>query len=123
MDSATETGRMLYCIPMMVETQKEPLGKYCFGSCGKILISGAIEIEEVGPCWVCIQDDCPYETGHTEVIGTSEVTGEPVCIRGLEIADSSAAYFGKGYEEITATELLKLNDLDLIDAYYKSLSL
>jgi hypothetical protein len=83
MPDAHDSATKLYCIPMMVKTQKEPLDKYCFGSCGKISM-GAIEIAEVGPCWVCTHDDCPHEKGHTDIIGSSGMTGEPVCIRGLE---------------------------------------
>lgn len=75
---------LLYCIPMMIESQKQPIDKHCFGDCGKISMGGAIDIDEVGPCWVCTHEDCPHEKGHTEVIGTSDMTGDPVCIRGLQ---------------------------------------
>ena len=80
-------SKKLYAIPMMVETQKEPLKRYCFGSCGKISLGGVINIDEVGPCWVCSHDDCPYEKAHTEIIGSSEATGDLFCVRGLELKD------------------------------------
>lgn len=80
----TDNVTTLYCIPMMVETQKKPLDEHCFGDCGKISMGGAITIDEIGPCWVCTHEDCPHEKGHTEIVGSSEMTGEPVCIRGLE---------------------------------------
>jgi len=74
---------LLYAIPMMIESQKEPLEKHCFGDCGKISMSGCIDIPEVGPCWVCTHSDCQHEKGHTEPLGTSHMTGEEMCIRGL----------------------------------------
>ena len=74
--------KILYAIPMMIASQKSLLDKYCFGSCGKIKL-GAIDIQEVGPCWICAETNCPYEKGHTEIIGTSEISGESVCIRGM----------------------------------------
>ena len=79
-DSAVE----LYAIPMLIESQKGPLDRYCFGSCGKISMSGAIDIAEVGPCWVCTHANCEHEKGHTNIIGSSGMTGDPVRIRGLE---------------------------------------
>ena len=84
MPSASDSAVELYAIPMLYETQKEPLDKYCFGSCGKISISGVIDIPEVGPCWVCTHADCKHEKGHTDIIGASGITGEPVRVRGLE---------------------------------------
>lgn len=74
----------LYCIPMMIESQKQPIDNHCFGDCGKISMGGAIDIGEVGPCLICTHEDCPHEKGHTEVIGISDMTGDPVCIRGLQ---------------------------------------
>jgi len=74
---------LLYAIPMMAESQKEPIEKHCFGDCGKISMFGAIEVDEVGPCWVCTHADCPYEKGHTDALGTSGMTGDEVCIRAL----------------------------------------
>lgn len=82
--AAHDNSVTLYAIPMMISSQKEPLDKYCFGSCGKISMGGAIEIDEVGPCWVCTEKDCPHEKGHTDILGSSGITGEPVCIRGLK---------------------------------------
>lgn len=74
----------VYAIPMMVETQKAPLDKHCFGDCGKISMGGSIIIDEVGPCWVCTHEECPHETGITDAIGTCEMTGDVVHIRGLK---------------------------------------
>ena len=82
--AAHDEQTTLYCIPMMFESQIKPLDDHCFGDCGKISMAGAIDIDEVGPCWVCTQAECQYEKGHTEIIGTSQMTGDPVCIRGLE---------------------------------------
>jgi len=79
---------MLYAIPM-IDSQRPLIDKYCFGICGKLSLSGAIEIKEAGGyCWVCLHKECSYEKGRTDAIGTSGITGDQVCIRGLfEILD------------------------------------
>lgn len=77
---------LLYAIPF-VETQKKPLNDHCFGDCGKIAL-GAIFIPEVGECFVCTEKDCPHEKGHTEPLGASDWTGDPVCIRGLKFSQA-----------------------------------
>lgn len=73
----------VYAIPALIESQKKPVQEHCFGDCGKVSVGGAIEMPEVGPCWVCPSSDCPYEVGHTDPVGTSQLTGDEVCIRGL----------------------------------------
>ncbi len=73
----------LFALPMMIENQKKAHDKHCFGDCGKVSMGGAIEIEEVGPCWVCCEEKCPYEKGVVGPLGTSGITGEGVSIRGL----------------------------------------
>jgi len=79
----TDTNELLYVIPARVETQKGPLDKYCFGSCGKISMGGMIYLVDIGPCWVCTHKDCHHEKGHTGVLGDSGLTGDNVCVRGL----------------------------------------
>ncbi|MFZ1815971.1 MAG: hypothetical protein WAU16_16255 [Rhizobiaceae bacterium] len=78
---------LVFAIPMIIESQKAALDKHCFGDCGKISMGGAIEMPDVGPCWVCTHADCPNEKGHTDPLGTSELTGDEVSIRGLICKD------------------------------------
>jgi hypothetical protein len=84
MPDAHDNATTLYCIPMRVETQQKALDEHCFGDCGKISIGGTMMIGGFGPCWVCTYDNCPHENGHTEIVGSSEMTGEPIRIRGLK---------------------------------------
>lgn len=74
---------LIYAIPMMIPSQKFGLDTHCFGDCGKISMAGAMVFDDVGPCWICCEENCPYEKGNTGPIGTSEMTGDEVAIRGL----------------------------------------
>lgn len=41
-------------------------------------------MDDIGPCWVCVHENCPHEKGHTDILGTSGMTDEPVCVRALK---------------------------------------
>ena len=57
--------------------QRDEVGRYCFGECGKILVSGGfaliqltrlgpvLDSDVTGPLFPCEHDDCPFEDGRT----------------------------------------------------------
>lgn len=75
----------IYCIPMGYKSQDEPLKAHCFGDCGKISMGGAVDLGEYGPAWVCCEKECPYEKGVVGPVGTSELTGDTIYIRAVQV--------------------------------------
>jgi len=74
---------MIYGVNPFYPSQKLIIDKRCFGTCGKILI-GAIDLgEDLGACFPCRQDVCPYEDKRTPVLGTLS-DGEEFCVRKLQ---------------------------------------
>jgi hypothetical protein len=74
---------IIYCIPYMHSTQKEPLQKHCFGDCGKISMGMSVTCGEYGPCFVCTQEVCPYEKGSVGPCGEADATGDTIYMRIL----------------------------------------
>lgn len=73
----------IYALPALIKSQQNAHTQHCFGDCGKVSVAGAIEIQEVGPCWVCTVTSCPYEKGVIGPVGSSQWTGDEVYIRAL----------------------------------------
>ena len=74
-------SQRLYAIPMNYKPHKDIVTDQCFGECGKLVL-GIVEDDVVGTCWVCRQDDCPYEHEDTDTShGTSDDV--PVFFRRL----------------------------------------
>lgn len=69
----------LFLLPVFINEKLErAITETCFGTCGKVSV---IETENIGPCFVCTQQVCPNVKQETEVIGTSQMTGEELKIR------------------------------------------
>lgn len=77
-----ENKETIFALPMCA---KEPnlaaMQSLCFGSCGKISMAGAIDIDPIGPCFVCCEAVCQYSEVETEIIGESALTGDLVRVR------------------------------------------
>ncbi len=72
----------IYGLLFLVPGQKIQIDKHCFGNCGKIQV-GAIEDDQLGPMFACLQTDCPHkDTDMKNSIG--DVDGDPVHIRKLK---------------------------------------
>jgi hypothetical protein len=64
--------------------QKELVDKYCFGSCGKIIVGAVDGGDYIGYVFPCREDNCPHEEKRSEVLG--DVNGESFCMRKLKDA-------------------------------------
>jgi hypothetical protein len=74
---------MIYGVNPFYPSQEPIINKRCFGTCGNILI-GAIDLgENLGACFLCRQDTCPYEDKRTPPLGTL-YDGEEFCVRKLK---------------------------------------
>jgi hypothetical protein len=64
--------------------QRDEIKALCFGTCGKIVATGAVLSETLGLLWVCRQQTCPYKRAETdEPIGQIPATREEVWLRSL----------------------------------------
>ena len=74
----------IYALAIMVPHQKAPIEDHCFGDCGKISMAGAVEIDLLGPCFVCCEQECPHQHKVSEEpFGKSALTGDDVYVRVL----------------------------------------
>lgn len=75
----------VFALPALIPSQEILHKKHCFGDCGKVSMAGCIDMgDQIGPCWACPEDSCPYEMKRSEPLGTSEWTGDEICLRSLK---------------------------------------
>lgn len=75
----------IFALPILLQklhpSVDQAMKDKCFGSCGKVSLGGFIEIDLLGPCWVCAESKCPHMVKESEILGTSGITGDAVKIR------------------------------------------
>ncbi len=59
---------------------------FCFDKCGKINVSGIVELEG-GYYFTCSQEDCPFENQTLE-LGCFEIGGTPFLVIARKLRDS-----------------------------------
>lgn len=72
----SDAAVQVWGIAVMAPKQKAAADKHCFGDCGKISMSGAINDDLTGGLFVCCQPTCPYEAEVIENYGTTMSFGQ-----------------------------------------------
>lgn len=85
-ENQQEKGR-IYALVFGINRQREMIQAHCLGDCGKLSMGGAIDIDLLGPCVVCCQEECPHLHDQAGPFGESELTGDEVFVRVLKHDD------------------------------------
>jgi hypothetical protein len=67
----------IYGVAVMAPTQEAAAKAHCFGDCGKISMSGAINDEYTGGLFVCCEAQCPHMEQEFENYGKTMSFGRP----------------------------------------------
>ena len=74
---------MIYGLLMEQPEQKKIIDKFCFGSCGKVIV-GAMDGGSLGLLWPCRIEskDCPV---FDREMAFGKIAGEPIALRKLKM--------------------------------------
>lgn len=85
----------------LIHLQLDLIKKFCFGTCGNILV-GVLVDEEIGEMFPCKTEDCPYEVGRLHL---GECMDGDVWVRKLADVD---------IEVVQGAEKPVVSDIDVV---------